>query len=288
MGGTSRGEARLLLLPLVLFLVLLLGFPFLANLGWSFADFSFATLWQPRFVGPGNYLAAATNPAFWEAVWFSVRFALLTATAEVALGLALALAVAPLVEKRPCLLAPLLLPMMISPALMGVMWRLMLNEFVGVIPQYLSMLGILIDPLGPDWVVTTLVVIEILQWTPFAFLILVTALQAIPGELLEAAAIDGAGRAQRLLRIVLPLLVPALAITAFLRFIDGARVFDHIYVLTGGGPGTMTTSVSIHVYKSFFQQDRLGEAVATAMLLFVLAALLLIPMMRFGLRGART
>ncbi|MFO1068276.1 MAG: sugar ABC transporter permease [Geminicoccaceae bacterium] len=288
MGAASRRtEGALLLAPLVLFLVLLLGFPALANLVYSLSQVTFRTIRDPAWLGFGNYVAAATDPAFWHALGFSLRFALVTAAVEVVLGLALALALEPLLSRHKWLLALLLLPMMVSPALVGVMWRLLLNEFVGLVPQWLGLFGLYPALLGPAWVTTTLVVIEILQWTPFAFLILLTALQTIPAETLEAARIDGAVAWQRLVHVILPILVPALAITAFIRFIDGFRVFDHIYVLTGGGPGTLTTSASIHIYKNFFQQEKLGEAVASAMLLLGATLAFLLVAMRVALRGAR-
>jgi multiple sugar transport system permease protein len=286
MTAVSKREAWLLLTPLLIFLTLMLGFPIAANVVYSLSTVTFETIRSPALSGFGNYLTAASDPAFHGALLFSLRFALLTAAVELAFGLALALALEPLVARRKWLLAILLLPMMISPALMGVMWRLMLNEFVGIVPQYLGMLGWYPNLLGPGWVVTTLVVIEVLQWTPFAFLILLTALQQIPGEILEASRIDGAGAWQRLRHVLLPLLLPALVITAAIRFIDGFRVFDHIYVLTAGGPGTLTTSASIFIYKSFFQQGDLGEAVAAAMLLLVGTLAVIVLATRLALRGA--
>jgi multiple sugar transport system permease protein len=286
MNAVSRRDARLLLVPLLAFLALMLGFPLLANLVYSVSTVTFETIRAPVPSGLGNYLAALVDPAFHAAILFSLRFAVLTAAIELALGLGLALALEPLIARRKWLLAILLLPMMISPALVGVMWRLMLNEFVGIIPQYLALFRWYPNLLGPDWVVTTLVVIEILQWTPFAFLIVLTALQQIPGEIIEASRIDGAGGWQRLGHVLLPLLAPALAITAAIRFIDGFRVFDHIYVLTAGGPGTLTTSASIHIYKSFFQQGDLGEAVAAAMLLLLLTLAVIVAATRLALRGA--
>jgi multiple sugar transport system permease protein len=177
---------------------------------------------------------------------------------------------------------------MISPALIGIMYRLMLNDFVGVVPQYLGMLGIDVELLGPDWVFTTLVVIEILQWIPFALLALLTAYQSIPSELLEAARIDGGGVFAVFRFVTWPIMIPAIAITTFIRFIDSFRVFDHIYVLTGGGPGTLTTSVSLYIYKEFFEQQRIGMAVAASMFLLLGSVLVLRLAMVWVLRGARS
>ncbi len=285
--SARRRDALALLAPLALFVLLWLGFPLIANIGYSLSDVSFRTLGDPRFAGLENFRAAFGSAEFWSALWFSARFAAITTVAEVAIALGLAIAFRPLLEKRRFLIAVLIVPLMISPALMGVMYRLMLNEFVGVVPQYLAQLGLYPNLLGPDWIVATVMTIEILQWTPFAFLLLLTALGSIPDDLLDAAWVDGAGRAARLRRIVLPLLMPAIALVAFIRFIDGFRVFDHIYVMTGGGPGTLTTSASIFIYRAFFQQEALGFAIACSLVLMLLSLLLLWLVMRVVLRGAR-
>lgn len=276
----------ILIAPLVLFVVAMLGYPFVANIIYSLSDVSFQTLRTPKLEGFNNYLETLRDGAFWSALWFSLRFAIIVTVVEVLLGLGLALLLEPLLSKRRFLLAFLLLPMMISPALMGVMYRLILNDFVGIIPQYLKLLNIRISLLAPDWILFTLILIEVLQWTPFAFLILFTSLQALPGELTEAAKIDGARGSQILRFITLPMMLPAIAITSFIRFIDSFRVFDHIYVLTGGGPGTLTTSISIYIYKNFFQQERLGEAVAASILLLVMSLVPLLISMRYTLRSS--
>lgn len=282
----GRWDRYWLLGPLTAFLAMTLVFPLLTDLVYSFSDISFAALWSPHWNGLGNYVAVATDPVFWQAAGFSLRFALIATVAEVAIGFILVLALNPLIEKRGWLLAFLVLPMMISPALIGIMYRLMLNDFVGVVPQYLGLLGIDVDLLGPDWVFTSLVVIEILQWIPFALLALLTAYQSIPGELLEAARIDGGGAFAVFRFVTWPIMIPALAITTFIRFIDSFRVFDQIYVLTGGGPGTLTTSVSLYIYKAFFEQQRIGEAVAASMFLLLGSVLVLRLAMVWVLRGA--
>ncbi len=283
-----RREGWWLIAPLAGFLVLWLGFPLATDIAYSVSRVSFATLRHPSWQGFGNFADTLSDPAFWRAVGFSLRYAVVTASVQLLLGLALAVALEPLLARRPSLMALLLLPMMISPALMGVMYRLLLNEFVGPVPAILDLFGWEPDLLGPDWVFATVVTIDVLQWTPFVLLLLFTALQAIPPELFEAARIDGASAAQQFRHVTLPLLVPALAICAFLRFIDSFRVFDHIYVLTGGGPGDATTGISQYIYRGFFQQQRLGPAVAASLLLLLASLLLLSLAMGRVLRGART
>ncbi len=283
----GRREGWWLIAPLVAFLALWLGFPFLTDTAYSFSDVSFATLRHPHFAGTRNYAATLADGAFWHAMGFSLRYAVVETVAQLLAGLTLALGLAPLLSRHRFLIAFILLPLMIAPALVGLMYRLMLNEFVGVIPLYLGMLGWSPDLLGPDWVFTTVVLIDALQTTPFTLLLVLAALQAIPGELRDAARVDGASLWQEFRRVTLPLLVPVLGTAGFIRFIDSFRVFDHIYVLTGGGPGDETTGISLYIYKAFFEQQHLGTAVAASMILLLLSLLLLSALMRRTLRGAR-
>ena len=275
----------LLVAPLLLFLLLTLGFPLVANLFYSLTDLSFRNLRSPEITGLGNFGNALRDPTFWGGLGFSLRFALAATFFEVLLGLLMALAFQPILERHRPLLALLLLPMMVAPALLGTMYRLILNDFIGIVPDLASRLGLFVNFLTPPLASPTLVAIEVLQWTPFALLILYTALQGIPGELHEAAKVDGANGWQLLRFVTLPLLAPALAITAFIRFIDSFRVFDHIMVLTGGGPGTATTSISIYIYLQFFRNDALGTAIAASLFLLLLALIPLVISMRVALRG---
>lgn len=280
----ERSDARALLAGLSLFLVMMLGFPALANLWYSVSDVTFQSVRSASFIGLDNFAAQIQAAKFWQAMGFSLQFAVIATVLEAGLALILVAVLHPLLLKRPWLTAFLMLPMMVSPALMGIMYRLVLNEFVGVIPQYLEILGLYVNFLGPQSVYATVVAIEVLQWTPFAFLILLTARQALSTEIEEAAHVDGAQGLAMFWFIELPMMMPALVIVLFIRFIDSFRVFDHIFVLTGGGPGNKTTSISIYIYKLFFNQDALGEAVAVSLLLLAMALALLYGALRLMLR----
>lgn len=282
--STERRDARGLLAGLTLFLAVMLGFPALANLWYSFSDVTFQTIGSASFIGLANFSAQVLSDKFWQAMGFSLQFAIVATLLEVGLALVLVVVLHPLLLKRPWLTAFLMLPMMVSPALMGVMFRLVLNEFVGVIPQYLEIIGFYVNFLGPENIYATVVAIEVLQWTPFAFLILLTARQGIASELEEAASVDGAKGLVMFWFIELPMMKPAIVIVLFIRFIDSFRVFDHIFVLTGGGPGNQTTSISIYIYRLFFNQAALGEAVAVSLLLLLMALALLYAALRLILR----
>lgn len=270
MDQTRRHEWAILATPLVAFLLLFLGFPALVNLYYSVSDVRFETLRSPTLSGLGNYLAVLTDASFWRANWFSLRFGVLTALAECGIGLFLAIFLAPLLAKRSWLMALIMLPLMVAPAMVGLMYRLVLHEFAGPIPFYLyawfGWTPAFLDLNSAFW---TLSVVETLQWTPFAFLLFYMAYQAVPEEVRQAAAIDGATPWQILWKIELPLMMPTIVIAFFIRFIDGFRVFDNVYTLTGSGPGGSTMSLSIYIYESFFKQGAIGKAVAASVVLFL-------------------
>ncbi len=280
-------EKLILLLPLCVFIAIFLAFPFFVNILYSLSDVRFETLRTFRIIGFENYVNVWQDRDFWRACLFSLRFALVTATAECLLGLFLAIFLAPLFKKRSWLLAILMMPMMVAPALVGLMYRLVLHEFVGPVPHYLwAWFGNSPAFLDGANAFRTLSVIEVLQWTPFAMLLFYVAYVAIPETVREAAHIDGAGNWNMFRFITLPLILPALLVGFFIRFIDGFRVFDNVFVLTRGGAGGSTTSLSIYIYQSFFQRGEIAKAVAASML-FLLAAFVFLLILNVFSRRAR-
>jgi multiple sugar transport system permease protein len=272
----GRKQGWWLLSPLTLFLLALLGFPLLADLIYSVSQVDFTTLRQPRLMGLDNYAKAIDDAEFWAAAWFSLRFGVLAALIQLSAGLGLALFLAPLFNARPWLMAIMLLPMMVAPALVGLMYRLILHEFVGPVPYYLlEWWGDFPAFLSHGNAFWTLLTIECLQWTPFALLILYSAYSTIADEIHEAAALDGADGLRRLLNVDLPLLLPTIGVVFFIRFIDSFRVFDNIYTLVGAGAGGSTTSMSIYIYQAFFKTGDIGLAVAASLLLLLMSFIVL-------------
>lgn len=269
---TPTRENRILAAPVVIFLLAMLGFPAVLDLIYSVSTVSFENLRAPEISGFGNYRAVLADDEFWGAVSFSTRFGLLTAALETALGLFLAVFLAPLIQKRFWLMAVLMMPMIIAPSLMGLMYRLVLHEFVGPLPHYLwEWFRLSPSFLSPQSAFTTLVVIETLQWTPFTLLLFYTAYSAIPGDIREAAQVDGTRGWRLFTHVELPMLLPTLVVAFVIRFIDGFRVFDNIYVLIGSGAGGSSTSLSIYIYTAFFKSADIGKALAASVLLFVVA-----------------
>ena len=277
----------LLIAPMTAFLAFLVGLPLLIDIVYALSNVTFENLRSPSLQGIGNFVTVLRDAAFWSAMGFSLKFAVFASLAQILLGLGLAIFLAPLLARRPWLMAVLMLPMMLAPALVGLMYRLVLQEFVGVVPYYLYLFtGDSPAFLAPANAFTTLVTIEVLQWTPFALLILYSAYQAVPAEIREAAALDGAGPLRRLQRIDLPFMAPTIVITFFFRFIDSFRVFDNVYVLTGSGSGGSTTTISIYIYEAFFRGNNIGVAVAASLLLLVISFVVLATLLKLSERRA--
>ncbi len=282
----NRFQNLALISPVVLFLLLMLGFPTLLNIVYSISEVNFENLRSPHLSGWGNYVDVLKDETFWQSLGFSLRFGLGTAVAETVLGLFLSIFLAPLIRKNRWTLAILMMPMMVAPSMMGLMYRLVLHEFVGPVPYYWEMyLGNSPSFLGPEWAFTTIVLIEVFQWTPFTLLLFFMAYEAIPRDMCEAASVDGVKPWRMFWAIEAPQLIPTLVIALLIRFIDGFRVFDNIYVLMGSGPGGSTTSMSIYIYESFFKSAQLGKALAASILLFLAAFGLLYAASRLARRG---
>jgi len=269
MSGTQRRRAGWVLgSPLLLFALVFVAYPVYQGVQTGFFGL---TLQDPTvpFVGLANYARLFATSGFLDAARFTLGFAAVVTVLETVLGFGLALLVNRVFPGKKLLFTLLLLPIMIAPALLGVMFRLLLNGDIGLVPGLLHGVGLDISLFAPDRIVPLLVVLDVLQWTPFTFLIIYAGMQSFPTDVLEAAAIDGAGRWRTLVSIVVPLLTPVIAAAVFLRLIDAIRTFDVIYVLTGGGPGTSTTTLSIYVYKAAFESGNFGLAAAASTVIMV-------------------
>lgn len=230
--------------------------------------------------GVDNFISLFRNDSFAKAAGFTIGFSAVVVAIEMVLGFGLALLMNRELPGKKLIFTLLLLPIMVAPALLGVMFRLLLNGDIGALPALLDTVGLDVSLFSPDSVIPLLVVLDVLQWTPFTFLIIYAGLQSIPKELLEAASMDGADYVRSLMSVILPALKPVLFAAFFLRAIDAIRTFDVIYVLTAGGPGTSTTTLSIFIYKTAFEAGDFGKAAAAALVVLVV----LIPFVPFIVR----
>jgi multiple sugar transport system permease protein len=223
-------------------------------------------------VGLENFRSILTEPNFWSSIRFTLIFALTATIIELILGFSLALLFDRVFPGKRVLFSLMLVPIMIAPSLMAVMFRLILNENIGVIPGVLEKIGLSYSIFDQNNVFTSLIILDVIEFTAFTFLLSYSALQNMPKEIYEAASIDGASSRQTLWRVTLPMLKPALAIVFLLRILDSIRTFDSIYILTGGGPGTTTQTVGIYIYKTAFIYGDFGLAASAAIVLVLLLA----------------
>jgi multiple sugar transport system permease protein len=201
----------------------------------------------------------------------TVMFTLVALSIEFALGLALAVLIDSLARGRTIFRAGLLTPMLLPPVVAAVAWRLIYNPQFGVLNGTLRVLGFNTSALtwtsGENSALLSVILVDVWEWTPFLFLLLSAGLQAIPPEPLEAARIDGARAWQIFRDVTLPLLKPTIVLALLLRAMDLMRIFDQIFILTQGGPGTATETVSLYIYRTAFRFSNFGYAAAMSFVL---------------------
>jgi len=225
----------------------------------------------PRFVGLQNYLRIAGDERFWNALANTVYFSVVSVALELLLGLAIALVLQRPFRGRALVYGIVLLPWAVPTAVSARMWEWMYNAQIGVF-NYL--LGVQVNWLGsPLWALHAAIAMDVWKSTPFVALLLLAGLQSIPRDIYQAAAVDGASPWMVLRAITLPLLVPVMLVALVFRTIDAFRVFDAIYVLTGGGPANSTETVSIYAYRVLFQALEFGYGSAVAVVVFVCVAM---------------
>jgi multiple sugar transport system permease protein len=280
----TREHPGLFLAPAAVTLGAVALFPALAVLWLSLEERS-PLLAAARFVGFDNYTRLIADARFWNALANTVYFSALSVALEVLLGLLIALLLARAFRGRALLYSIILLPWAIPTVVSARLWEWLYNADYGVL-NYL--LGTHVNWLGsPGWALHAAILMDVWKATPFVALLLIAGLQTIPRELYQAAALDGAGAWTTFRRITLPLLVPLLLVVLVFRTIDAFRVFDAIYVLTGGGPANSTETVSIYAYKVLFQALEFGYGSAVAVSVLAVVALLTAVYARL-LRGSMT
>lgn len=242
-----------------------------------------SAIWQ--FTGLRHFAELGADPLLRAGVVNTSIFAIVAVGCEMLLGFLLALFTSRVVRGRVAYRTIFLLPILIPGIVIGAIWKLMYNPDFGAINQLFSVLGLPVrDWLGEKHLaLASVIVVDIWHWTPFVFLLLLAAIESLPQDVFEAARIDGATAWQELRYVMLPMMWPAIAVTLMFRLIVSFKVFDEVYLLTGGGPGTATEVLSFSIYRRFFTEDRMGYGSAISVVtLFILALLILLA--RYGSR----
>jgi len=270
--ANERRATWLLLGPALVFLGLLSVWPFIYLLYASFTSYQLAIPIPIEFVGFKNFTKVMASPRFWSSLGITAIFALLAVPLQILLGLGLAMLLKGVTRGREFYASLFLIPMMVAPIVVGFSWNLFLNPIYGPLNNFLKWLGM--NPpawaQSPGWALPTLVLVDTWQWTPFVMIVLLAGLNSIPGRVYEAAKVDGSTALQTFFHIVLPMLLPYMTVAFVLRFIDSFRVFDIIYILTRGGPGTATQNLAYYTYDMGFGRFEFGIAGALSIIQLIL------------------
>jgi multiple sugar transport system permease protein len=269
---------KYLLIAPAVFVILLIGlYPLIKLIVTSFQNISLFDN-DTSYQGFINYARLFEDGRLWESLLHTIVFTVIALPIELVLGFLLALLFLEKLPFKQTLVAIILLPTIISPIVAGSTWRMMLDQRFGPINQIIGWLA------GGEvkllWTVETalvwpaILIAEVWQWTPFMFLLLLAALSNVDQEQLEAAQIDGASRWMTFRRIVLPAILPVMFIAVLIRALDLFRVFDVIWTMTQGGPGTFTETISIYAYKMAFREFEISYSAAIAFLvIFILTGI---------------
>ena len=258
--------------PALFYLLVFAIYPLIYSLRLSFTDLTAAD-GTGTWIGLRNYHDLLFDSQFWNAAMNSAIMLIATVSLQLVLGTILALFFNLQLKGSWIVRGILVLPMLITPIVVGVMWRALLNPDWGLVNWAIAGVG-LTPPnwLGStEWAMRTLILVDTWQWTPFVFIIVFARLQSLPQEVFEAAQVDGSGYIATLWHVTLPLLAPALLFAAIFRAVDGFRSFDLIYGLSYGGPARTTTTLAFFSFQNGFQFQNYGYAAAVAyMMLLVL------------------
>ncbi|MEL6532522.1 MAG: sugar ABC transporter permease [Pseudomonadota bacterium] len=280
--SANRLTPYLFVAPAALVMILALFYPICYMVWGSFRDWDPSqNISETEFVGLANYARLLVDPAFHESFWVTLVFAFTVVTVEMVLGVGLALLLDRNIRGMSVLRTMFILPMMIAPVVVGLMWRYMYHPTIGTFNRFLESIGLpKVDWLGQNPLLSVIIA-DIWQWTPFIFILSLAALQSLPRSALEAARIDGATGWQQIIHIKLPLMAPVLIVTMLLRLIDAFKVLEVILVLTGGGPGLSTEILALRIARTAREFRELGEAAAMSNYLLMLLMVLTLGMFAF-------
>jgi multiple sugar transport system permease protein len=289
-GGAQAGWRWALFSPALLLMLLLGVLPVLNLAAMSLHSITWknaSAAWQ--FVGLANYPPIAQDPLVTAGLRNTIIFSLCSVCIQLVIAFFLALWCSHVKRGRTLYRMVFILPLLVPGIVVGAIWKLFLNPDFGFMNELLGLVGI--DPL--DWLgdsrtaLLSVVMVDVWHWTPFCFLLLLAGIEGLPQDIFESARVDGARPLQQLAWITLPLMLPVIAVTAVFRFIVAFKVFDEVYLLTGGGPGTSTEVISFTIYQRFFTEDRAGYGAALSVAVIFLVCLMLVLALGARARFAR-
>jgi multiple sugar transport system permease protein len=264
--------AFLFLLPMLIYIFVWRIFPLMYTVVLSTHSWNIMYRRDPVFIGVQNYLDLIKDNRFHHALFISFFFMFVATGLEVIIGTVLAVVMDGVLRGRGMLRGIILLPMFLNAVAVGTIWKILYEPSIGPINYFLQLFGMQkMNWLGSSrTALWAILITDIWQWSPFIFLLVLSALQGIPQTLIEAAKIDGANDFVIFRKITLPLILGSIFVAALLRAMDAFRVFPKIYIMTGGGPGQSTESASILVLKTAFRYFEVGYGAAMTIIMLIL------------------
>jgi multiple sugar transport system permease protein len=272
------------LLPALLVIVTLTVFPLLELLRMSVSTVSFAEgriIW--KYTGLDNYYTFLRDETFLAAIRNTTLFVAVVVCLEMLLGFLLALFASQVARWSAVVRGVIMIPILVPAIAIGTVWRLLYNFDFGVFNRVLKALSLPPQNWNGDQLLAlpSVMIVDIWHWTAFIFLLMLAGIESLPQEPLEAARVDGASDWQLLRHVVFPLLRPTILVALLFRTIFAFKVFDEVFLLTGGGPGNATEVISLYIYKVFFPQSRMGYGAFLSVITILLTAVFVIAYNRF-------
>lgn len=265
-GMSDLAIRNLFIIPTIIFLIVFNIFPLLYSLGYSFTDFRASTNAPAKFVGLANYRELLNDEFIWANFAITAKYVIVSVVGQVIVGFGVAMLLNRDIPFKGLLTTLLLLPMMLSMAVVGLFWKLLYDPSFGII-NYALGLGTFEWLADPDIALYAIAITDIWMWSPFVMLLSLAGLSAVPKHLYEAAAIDRAGQFYTFFRITLPLVAPILMIAIIFRTMEAFKTFDLAYILSSQ---PTTELISIRLYKMAFQEWQTGMSCALAYIVLVM------------------
>ena len=274
-GWFEKNTKWLLLVPTIFLLLALTVYPLIYSIIAMLHKINIRT-GERTFIGFQNFIEMSTDSFFWNALKNTAIYTSTAVAVEFVLGLSLAVFLSTKLAGRGIFRSLFLTPMMLPPIVAAVIFKIIYIPDFGVINWFLGLFGIegIIWEASANTALLSLILVDIWEWTPFMFLILLAGLQAIPLDPYEAAEVDGATKFQIFRDITFPLLRPAVLIALLLRIMDTLRIFDQIFIMTGGGPANATETMSLYIYRHGFRFSNIGYATAMSFIMLILTLLI--------------
>lgn len=257
--------------PAVIVVLLVSIFPLIYSLTTSFMSFRLVPPTPPRFVGFDNYWNLLQQPRFWTVVRTTSLIAFVSVALQYVIGFAVAMALNMKIPGERLFRVGFLLPMLLAPVAVALVARMIFHPTMGPLNQVMSAIGFPNIPFltSEGWALASIVAVEVWQWTPFVILLLLAGLQTLPEDVYEAAALENASPWQQFWGITFPMMLPISAAVVFVRLIESYKVMDTVFVMTGGGPGVSTETLTLFAYQEGFKKFNLGYTSALSFLFLI-------------------